>query len=266
MKTMPNLGMGTYRLTGELGYNTVKRGLELGYRHIDTAQFYKNEGDVGAAIADSSVARSDIFLTTKIWFDKLGEDFFMPSVEESLRKLKVSSVDLLLVHWPSPDGLPMEEYLLRLLKAQELGLTENIGVSNFTNAQIDQAIAILGKGKLLTNQVEVQPYLQNRAVINHCKENNILVTGYMPLAVGKVMNDPLLSDIAKSRNASIAQIVIAWELQQGLATIPSSSNPDNLANNLKAKDIILSEQEMQEISTLDCGDRIADSDFSPDWD
>lgn len=266
MKAMPPLGMGTYRLTGELAYQTVLTGLELGYRHIDTAQLYDNEEAVGKAIAASSVPREDIFLTTKIWFDKLGEADFLPSVEESLKKLQVPNVDLLLIHWPSPDKLPMEEYLGRLAKAQASGLTQHIGVSNFTNAQLDQAISILGEGNIFTNQVEVQPYLQNRKVVEHCQARKIAVTGYMPLAVGKVMNDPLLTAIAETHSASIAQVVLAWELQQGITTIPSSSNPTNLASNLKATTLTLSEEEIAKIATLERGERIASPDFAPEWD
>lgn len=266
MKIMPPLGMGTYRLTGELAYQTVLKGLELGYRHIDTAQFYNNEEDVGRAIAASPVPREDIFLTTKIWFDKLDEAGFMPSLKESLNKLQLPSVDLLLIHWPSPYELPMEEYLGRLADAQAAGLTQYIGVSNFTNAQLDQAIGILGEGNIFTNQVEVQPYLQNRNVIQHCQARNVKVTGYMPLAVGKVMKDPVLAEIAQAHEASIAQVVLAWELQQGIATIPSSSNPANLANNLKASSITLSDEDMAQIATLERGERIANPDIAPQWD
>lgn len=266
MNTMPPLGMGTYRLTGDLAYQTVLEGLELGYRHIDTAQLYDNEQAVGDAIAASAVQREEIFLTTKIWFDKLSEAAFMPSLYESLKKLQVPSVDLLLIHWPSPDGLPMAEYLGRLADAQAAGLTRHIGVSNFTNAQLDEAISILGEGNIFTNQVEVQPYLQNRSVVQHCQARNVKVTGYMPLAVGKVMKDPTLAAIAEAHNASIAQVVLAWELQQGIATIPSSSNPVNLASNLKASTLTLSNHDMAQIATLERGERIANPDFAPEWD
>lgn len=267
MNTIPSLGSGTFRLKGDDAYNSVKMALEVGFRHIDTAQAYKNEEQVGQAIADSHVDRDDIFLTTKVWMDNYSKEHFISSVKESLEKLQVSEVDLLLVHWPDESGqVPMQEYLTELSRAREQGLTRHIGVSNFTSDQIDQALNILGAGNILTNQIEVHPYLQNRKLIEHCRQNDIFVTGYMPLAVGKVNEDPLLQEIAQSHHTSAASVAIAWQLQQGLITIPSSTNPEHLAANFNARLVKLSGQEMQRISALDRAERLANPDFAPQWD
>ncbi len=267
MNTMPSLGMGTFRLEGETAYSAVKMALETGYRHIDTAQIYANEAEVGQALADSNLTREGFFLTTKVWLENLDEEAFIPSVEDSLRKLQVEAVDLLLIHWPDISGkVAMETYLKQLVEAQRQGLTRAIGVSNFTNTQLDQAIAILGEGGILTNQVEVHPYLQNRRVIDHCQAKGIQVTGFMPLAVGKVMQDEVLQTIAAAHNVTVAEVVLAWQLQQDLVTIPSSTRRVNLETNLKSVELTLSDAEMAQIAQLDKGERIANPEFAPKWD
>ncbi len=267
MKDMPSLGMGTFRLEGETAYNAVKMALETGYRHIDTAQIYGNEAEVGQAIADSNLARGEFFLTTKVWLDNLGADTFISSVEDSLRKLQVEAVDLLLIHWPDVSGkVDMDIYLQQLAEAQRLGLTKAIGVSNFTNTQLDQAIEIMGADTILTNQVEVHPYLQNRRVIEHCQSKSIQVTGFMPLAVGKVMQDEVLQAIATDHDVTVAEVVLAWQLQQDLITIPSSTKRVNLETNLKSVELVLSDVEMAQIGQLDKGERIANPEFAPKWD
>lgn len=267
MNVIPSLGMGTFRLEGDDACNAVEMALETGYRHIDTAQIYGNEAEVGRAIAGSGIVRSDIFLTTKVWLDNLGEQAFVPSVEDSLAKLRIEAVDLLLIHWPDVSGkVAMKTYLEQLAETQRRGLARFIGVSNFTNDQLNQAIEVLGEGQILTNQVEVHPYLQNRRVIEHCQSKSIQVTGFMPLAVGKVMNDEVLQTIAASHGVSIAEVVIAWQLQQGLVTIPSSTKREHLATNLEAAHLELSTDEMTRIAGLDRGERIADPEFAPEWD
>ncbi|HBI76137.1 MAG TPA: 2,5-didehydrogluconate reductase B, partial [Alteromonas macleodii] len=191
---IPSLGVGTFRLKDDEAYNSVTMALEVGFRHIDTAQIYGNEEAVGRAIKDAIannlVAREDLYVTTKVWNDKLNKASFVDSVKESLEKLQLSYVDLLLIHWPSPEnGESMEEYLGELLRVKELGLTKEIGISNFTVAQIEEAVSILGEGVISTNQVEVHPYLTNEKVRAACEKHGITVTGYMPFAVGKVLKD-----------------------------------------------------------------------------
>lgn len=264
---LPKLGVGTFRLEDEVAYQSVTMALEEGYRHIDTAQIYGNEEAVGRAIRDSDIAREELFVTTKVWNDKLNKEGFIDSVKESLRKLQLDSMDLLLIHWPSPDSdEPMEEYLGELHRAKELGLTKYIGVSNFTIAQLQQALKILPEGSLTNNQIEVHPYLTNEKVREFCVQQGITVTGYMPFAVGKVLKDETILAIAKKHNVSAAEVVVAWELAHGLVTIPSSTKRANLATNLKALELTLSAEDIARIDALDCNDRQADPDFSPKWD
>lgn len=265
--TLPKIGMGTFRLKGNDAREAVKSALSLGYRHIDTAQMYENEAEVGDGITSSGIPRRDIFLTTKIWHDKLHASDLINSLHDSLARLKTDHVDLTLIHWPSPDDeVPMEEYLGALRDARREGLTEHIGISNFTCAQMDQAKKILGDSPILTNQVEVHPFLANRKVVEHAQKLGIAVTGYMPLAVGKVMEDETLQRIASERNATPAQIAIAWVASRGVVPIPSSTRPSHQKANLDALEIQLTEDEIRAIDALDRGERIANPGFAPDWD
>ncbi|MEX2321852.1 MAG: 2,5-didehydrogluconate reductase DkgB, partial [Saccharospirillum sp.] len=258
---------GTYRLKDEVAYQAVTTALELGYRTIDTAQMYDNEAAVGKAIADSPVSQDQIFVTTKIWYDQLSKAKFRRSVEQSLARLKMDSVDLLLIHWPAPEGdIPMEEYLGELKAVHQAGLTRHIGVSNFTIARIDEALKILGPGSLLTNQVEIHPYLHNRRLVDHCQQHDILVTGYMPLAVCRVNDDPVLNAIAENKGVSPAQVALAWIRERGIITIPSSTKRKHLQSNLEAMDLELTVSEMNRIDTLDQGLRLANPGFAPEWD
>lgn len=267
LDTMPDIGMGTFRLTGDLCREAVRSALSLGYRHIDTAQMYANESEVGDGITASGIPRRDIWVTTKIWHDQLRASDLISSLQDSLERLKTDHLDLTLIHWPSPDEeVPMEEYLGALRDAQKEGLTRFVGVSNFTNAQLDNARVILGDTPLLTNQVEVHPFLSNQAVISHCQQAGIKVTGYMPLAVGRVMDDETLIDIGRQHNASPAQIAIAWVASQGVLPIPSSTRPEHQKSNLEALNIELSVDEVDAIDKLNRNERIASPDFAPDWD
>lgn len=265
--TIPAFGLGTFRLKGQQVIDSVKMGLELGYRHIDTAQIYDNETEVGQAIAESEVPRDELFVTTKVWTSNLGADRLLPSLEESLSKLRLQQVDLTLVHWPSPnDELAVADYLTRMMEARERGLTRAIGISNFTIAHMQQAIDAIGAENIATNQVEVHPFLQNRKVINFARSQGIHITAYMPLAYGKVMQDEVLKRIGEAHNASPAQIALAWLLQQEFAVIPSSTKRENLVANLAAQELRLNDDEMQQIAALDRNDRLANPGFAPKWD
>ncbi|MCW8091416.1 2,5-didehydrogluconate reductase DkgB [Alteromonas sp. ASW11-130] len=264
---MPQIGAGTFRLEGKVARQSVLDALEIGYRHIDTAQIYGNEEQVGDAIQTSGVDRESIFLTTKVWYEKLGKSDFIPSVHESLSKLKTDYVDLLLVHWPYPsDKIPMEEYLNCLAQAKEQGLCRHIGVSNFTLTQMDRAVSILGENAIYTNQVECHPFMQNRQVAKACYQHNMKLTAYMPLAVGKVMKDKTLNQIAEKYNATPAQIALAWAEKNNMFTIPSSTNRKHLQSNFDSQDIKLDEEDITRIDDLEKGERIVDPDFAPNWD
>lgn len=264
---MPNLGMGTFRLQGEEAYNSVKMALEKGFRHIDTAQMYENEAEVGQAIADSDVAREELFVTTKVHMNSMTQETLLPSVQESLNKLQLDYVDLLLIHWPSPgNGDGMEEYLAELLKAKEQGLTKEIGVSNFTIELLEKAQTLLPEGSLVNNQIEVHPYLQSAKVRDYAEKAGIQITGYMPFAVGKVLADDTIQSIAMKHHATPAQVVIAWAIQQGISVIPSSTKRANLKSNIRALNLTLGADDMAKIAQLDCGDRQVSPDFAPEWD
>ncbi|WOI36254.1 2,5-didehydrogluconate reductase DkgB [Alteromonas sp. CI.11.F.A3] len=267
MKDMPQLGMGTFRLEGDTALNAVTDALDVGFRHVDTAQIYKNEELVGDAIKTSGIARSDLFITTKVWYESFSEDKFIPSVHESLSKLKVEYVDLLLIHWPYPgDDISLEDYLMRLKQAKDLGLTRHIGVSNFTIDQIKQAEKILGEGEIYTNQIELHPFMQNRQVVQACEERGIGVTAYMPFAVGDVMKDDTLTAIADAHDSNPAQVVLAWLDKKGINTIPSSTNKKHLAQNFSYTELSLTDDDITRIDELDNGERIVNPDFAPKWD
>ena len=267
MKDMPQMGMGTFRLEGEEARVSASKALDVGFRHIDTAQFYDNEAQVGDAIKTSGLNRNELFVTTKVWHESLGEDHFIPSVHESLEKLKIEYVDLLLIHWPYPgNDISLESYLGSLAKAKELGLTRHIGVSNFTIDLLDKAEEILGKGEIYTNQIEIHPFMQNRQVVEACREKGIGVTAYMPFAVGKVMKDETLKAIALDHDASPAQIVLAWMEKRKISAIPSSTSESHLAQNVDYSRVVLTADDLKRIDDLDNGDRIVNPDFAPNWD
>ncbi|MNQ54549.1 2,5-diketo-D-gluconic acid reductase B [compost metagenome] len=265
---IPAFGLGTFRLQGQVVIDSVKNGLDLGYRTIDTAQIYGNEAEVGQAIAESGVARSELFITTKIWTDHYAKDKLVPSLKDSLAKLRTDHVDLTLIHWPSPaNAVPVAEFMGALAEAKALGLTKQIGVSNFNIALMQEAIAAVGAPAIATNQIELHPYLQNRKVAAFAQSQGIRITSYMTLAYGKVLNDPVIGAIATAHGATPAQVVLAWAMQLGYAVIPSSTKRANLESNLKAQQLTLTEAEMAQIAALDRGERLTDPQgLSPAWD
>jgi 2,5-diketo-D-gluconate reductase B len=265
---IPEIGLGTFRLQGQVVIDSVTTGLDIGYRHIDTAQIYGNEAEVGQAITASAVPRDALFVTTKIWIDNLQRDKLIPSLKDSLRKLQLEQLDLTLIHWPSPqDAIPVAEYMAALLEAKAQGLTRAIGVSNFTNAQLRQAIDTVGAAEIATQQVEIHPFLQNRTVIEFARSQGIHITAYMPLAYGKVVSDPVIAAIAEKHGVTPAQVALSWSLQQGFAVIPSSTKRANLEANLHFQRITLSPDEMAQMATLERGERLANPDgLAPQWD
>jgi len=266
--TIPAFGLGTFRLKGQVVIDSVKNGLDLGYRLIDTAQIYGNEAEVGQAIAESGVPRGKLFITTKIWTDNYAKDKLVPSLKESLVKLRTDHVDLTLIHWPSPgNAVPVPEFMGALADARAQGLTRQIGISNFNVALMKEAIAAVGAQNIATNQIELHPYLQNRKVAEFAKSRGIHITSYMTLAYGKVLADPVIEAIAKAHNATTAQVVLAWAMQLGHAVIPSSTQRANLESNLKAQQLRLADAEMAQVAALDRGERLTDpAGLSPAWD
>lgn len=264
---IPALGFGTFGRRDAAGIAAMTRALEVGYRHLDTAQVYENERETGEAIARATVDRDEVFVTTKIGTGNFGPGKLVPSLRDSLDKLRLEQVDLTLIHWPSPHGeVELGVYLEQLAEARRLGLTDRIGVSNFPIALIDEAIALLGPGEIATNQVELHPYLQNRKLARHCRENGIAVTCYQPIAKGRVNDDQVITEIAAKHGATPVQVTLAWELAQGYIAIPTSSNDTRIAENFAALELTLDETDMERITGLDRGQRFIDPDSAPDWD
>lgn len=266
--TIPALGLGTFRLKDNVVIASVKTALELGYRTIDTAQIYDNEAAVGRAVAESGIARDELFITTKIWTENLGKDKLIASLKESLEKLRTDYVDLTLIHWPSPnDAVAVEEFMAALLEAKQQGLTRQIGISNFTIPLMERAIAAVGVENIATNQIELSPYLQNRKVVDWAAEHGIHITSYMTLSYGKALKDKVISEIAKKHNATSAQVILAWAMGEGYAVIPSSTKRENLASNLLALDLKLDADDKKAIAALDCNDRLVSPEgLAPEWD
>lgn len=265
---IPSFGLGTFRLKKQIVIDSVCNAIELGYRAIDTAQIYGNEAEIGQAIAESGIAREKLFITTKIWVDNYAKDKLIPSLKESLTKLRTDQVDLTLIHWPAPgNGISLEEFMTALAEARTQGLTRQIGISNFNIELTRQAIATVGKGLIATNQIELSPYLQNRKLAAFLQEQGIHITSYMTLAYGKVLKDPVIAEIAKRHQATPAQVALAWALQLGYSVIPSSTKRENLASNLLAQQLQLSSEDMAQIATLERNSREVDPEgLAPSWD
>lgn len=266
--TIPFFGLGTFRLKDQVVIDSVKNGLELGYRVIDTAQIYGNEAEVGRAIAESGVPRSEVFITTKVWTENLAGDKLVTSLKESLTKLRTDHVDLTLIHWPSPGGaVPVAEFMGALAEAKALGLTRLIGVSNFTIALLREAMSAVGVGEIATNQIELHPYLQNSTLVAFANSQGIHTTSYMTLAYGEVLKDPVVQDIARELSATPAQVALAWAMQLGYAVIPSSTKRENLQSNLLSTELRLSDDQMARIAALDKGGRLVNPEgLAPGWD
>lgn len=268
MSNLPAFGLGTFRLQGQVVIDSVRNGLEAGYRAIDTAQIYGNEAEVGEAIAASGVARQDLFLTTKVWVENYSRDKLIPSLKDSLTKLRTDEVDLTLIHWPAPgNGVPLEEFMSALAEAKSQGLTKQIGVSNFNIELTKQAIAAVGKDNIATNQIELSPYLQSRKLVGFLQQEGIHVTSYMTLAYGKVLGDTVIRAMAERRHATPAQVALAWALRLGYSVIPSSTRRENLASNLLAQSLQLSDGDMAEIAALERNGREVSPDgLAAQWD
>jgi 2,5-diketo-D-gluconate reductase B len=265
-KKIPALGFGTWDLRDSSCVTGVETAIKIGYRHIDTAQIYENEAEVGAGIKASGVKRDDIFLTTKIWVTNLKEGDLQKSLDISLKKLQTDHVDLLLIHWPITD-IPFAEQLKTLQSVQKDGRTSSIGVSNFTVAQMKEVTEKIG-AKILTNQVEYHPYLAQQPVLDYIRANDMFLTAYSPLARGKVSNDPVITKIAQKYNKTNGQVTLRWLVQQeGVAAIPKSSSEKHIRENFEIFDFKLDDSEMKQIAALARPDgRLVNPGFAPKWD
>ena len=265
--SIPALGFGTWELRGATARRLVEGALEIGYRHVDTAQMYGNEAEVGAAIRASGLARGEVFLTTKIWPDQFKKAQFERAVDDSLARLGLDRVDLLLLHWPSPT-VPLAETLEALNDARAAGKTRHIGISNFTIAMVEEAVR-LSPAPIVTNQVEYQPYLSQRRLLRTCREHGLALTAYCPLARGRIFQDETLQRIGARHGRDVAQVTLRWLVQQeGVVAIPRSSREENARSNFAIFDFALSEPEMAEIHGLarPGGRVVSVGSVAPAWD
>jgi diketogulonate reductase-like aldo/keto reductase len=263
---IPMIGFGTSQL-GDCG-EIVAQALQLGYRHIDTAWKYGSEKGVGEGVKRSGIARSRLFITTKVSHEHLRADDFARSLEQSLTRLGTDYVDQLLVHWPSPDGIPLSETMSALAKAKREGKARHIGVANFNIALTRDAMRLCPE-PLSTLQAEYHPYLEQTKVLAFCSDAGLIFMAYCPLARGRLFDDPVLADIARSRGKSLAQIALRWLVQQGnIVPIPRSASSAHMAESLRVFDFMLSAEEMARIFALARPDgRIADPiGRAPTWD
>jgi 2,5-diketo-D-gluconate reductase B len=262
---VPALGLGTYCLNSEVALRIVGYALDIGYRHIDTAQEYRNEAEIGEAICHASVPRQDIWLTTKVWLDRFRDGDLQRSLEESVRRLRTVP-DLVLLHWPNP-RVPLRETIGALNDARRKGLAKHVGVSNFTVALLRKALA-LTREPLLVNQVEYHPYLSQRPVLEALRANGMALTAYSPLALGRVFHDPVLQGIGERYGKSPGQVALRWLLQQGVMAIPRSSRAANVKANLEILDFELAASDMAAIAALASPEgRLVDpTDLGPAWD
>lgn len=260
---IPKLGFGTWRLSGRDCSDGVADALAAGYRHVDTAAMYGNEEEVGSGMRESGVDRGDVWLTTKVWPDDLAPERVRASLERSLRELGTEYVDLFMIHWPNP-RVPLAATLEAMTELRHEGRTREIGVSNFTSAQFREAIDL---APVIVNQVEYHPFLDQSAVLEVCRERDVELTAYRPLAKGEVASDRTIADIAAGHHATPAQVALAWLLgQEGVSAVPKASSPERRRDNLGALRLKLSADERARIDALPKDRRAVQTQWSPEWD
>jgi diketogulonate reductase-like aldo/keto reductase len=262
---IPAIGLGTWELRGRTCARIVEQAIRLGYRHIDTAQVYENEREVGEGVRASRVRREEVFVTTKVWTTHFAPNDLERSVKDSLMKLRMSEVDLLLLHWPNPH-VPLAETLGALAHVTQQGLARHIGVSNFTVALIEEAVALCSE-PLVCDQVEYHPYLDQTKVRDACAKAGMALVAYSPIAQGSIRTDEALARIGGHYGKSAAQICLRWLVQQNVVAIPRTSKVERLSQNIDIFDFVLSDEDMAEISAMaSATGRLTDSGFAPKWD
>ena len=270
MKTVnniPQIGLGTFKRNGAEGIAALTAALEVGYRHLDTAQDYNTEAECGEAYRGMGLKREEVFLVTKVSTRYLGEGEVVPSVRRSADQTGVDYFDLVLIHWPAQyDEYVLESYMSQIAEVKALGLAKQIGVSNFPIAYLERSIKLLGEGVIDNNQVEVHPFMQNRKLVDYCQSKGIAVTCYMPIAGGKVSADPVINRIAAKHGATPEQVSLAYLMALDLIVIPSSANKERLKLNFDAQNLTLDMDDMAEMAQLDRGERLIIRDWGPKFD
>jgi 2,5-diketo-D-gluconate reductase B len=262
---IPAIGLGTWDLRERTCVRMVEQALRLGYRHIDTAEMYGNEREVGEGLRASGIPRAQVFVTTKVWPDHLAPRELERATKESLAKLNLSEVDLLLIHWPNP-RVPLADTIGALCRMKREGLTRHIGVSNFTLDLLAEAVK-LATEPLVTDQIEWHPFIDQAKVVEACRGYGLAVTAYSPLARGRVLADETLRRIGVRHGKTAAQVGLRYLVQRGAVVIPRSSRPEGLAANFAIFDFELTPAEMADIAGLTHPrGRIVDWSGAPDWD
>lgn len=247
--SVPKLGIGTWNMKGRQAQEAIRSALELGYRHIDTAEMYRNEREIGAALAESSVAREELYLVSKVWTNHLKADQVVAACSNSLDRLGTDYLDLYLIHWPS-DSVPIEETMAGMRQLLESGQARQVGVSNFSVDQMDRASQALGS-KIFCNQVKLHLEHRQQAVVDYCQRNDVLVTAYTPLNKGRIGNQGLLAEIGDNHGKSGLQVALRWLIQQDkIVAIPKASSRDHQASNIDIFDFELNDDEMERLDRL----------------
>jgi len=262
--TIPEIGLGTYKLIGKECTNIVKQALDVGYRHIDTAQMYKNEREIGDAVKSSGINRNELFITTKIWYTNLEHDDVLHAVENSLKELQTPYVDLLLVHWPNPQ-ISLKETFEAMLLLRDQGKVLNVGVANFPLSLLTEVIEEY-RLPLFTNQVEFHPFLDQIDLLDYSYEHDFLITAYSPLAQGEVVQHEKLKQIADKYNKTASQIALRWLIEQeNVVAIPKASSLKHLRENINIFDFALSDDDFEAIDNLEKNTRYVNPSFAPKW-
>jgi len=252
---MPVIGLGTWNLRGKECFEATISALEIGYRHIDTAEMYENESEIGDAITQSLVPRSEIFLTTKVWSNHLQYQDVIHSLESSLKKLKTDYVDLFLIHWPNPN-IPLSDTFKAMSYLKNKGMLKFIGVSNFDKDLLLKAQQISSL-PIMNVQVEYHPFLDQNSILSYCQKNNISLTAYCPLARGRELSNPVLEKIANKYNKTVPQVMLRWLIQQkNVVAIPKAKSAEHQRINFEIFDFQLSPEEMNTIFQLNRGQRL----------
>lgn len=262
---VPEIGLGTWKLHDRQCVDIVRTALDIGYRHIDTAQMYKNEREVGEALKISNVSREDIFLSTKIWHTNLDPEDVLQTTEESLRNLDTPYVDLLLIHWPNHQ-YDLRKTIESMLVLRDQGKAMNIGVSNFPISLLQKVNEEI-RAPVFCNQVEYHPFLGQLDLLDYAIENEILITAYSPLAQGRVTENEVLIEIGEKYGKTPAQTALRWLIEQeNVVAIPKSSSREHLEENIDIFDFYLSDEDFERIDNLDKTTRLINPSFAPNWD
>ena len=252
--SIPQLGLGTWQLTGKACVNAVCAAFSLGIKHVDTAELYGNQKEIGKAIIDSGIDRADVFITSKVWHSNLSRSKAIAACEATLKQLNTDYLDLYLIHWPNKE-VPVGETLAAMEILQKEGKIRSIGVSNFTIAHLKEA-AEHSTAKIATNQVEFHPYLYQKELLEYCKSKGIILTAYSPLAHGAVAKDGALKELGERYGKSAVQVALRWLVQHGMAVIPKMSSEEHMLSNLDVFSWKLLPSDMKKIDGMDKNKRV----------